>query len=218
MVERQIWFVPLLALCIGVALSQVTVAMRLNVEPQVFETLAQSGALASNTERENEEAVATAHRIEVVTAAAKAVLGVPLAVVLLSAAVRFAAWLLGRKTTYMSCFSAVAVALLPIAAYHVILFYMAYRQPLLLPRQLPELLVSSAKGWFPKVPSRFGSLLDAVDFFRLWSVLLLWLGLSQALTMSRTRALVLTLVLFSLFTLTFFVGLPAMAANSKGAP
>ncbi len=212
LVARKVWFVPLLVLALAVASSQVAIGLRLHVEPQVIAELSKAGDLAKQSERDIEEAVETAQRVALVSGAAKGLMATPLIALLLAAALRFVAWLLNRKTTFMACFSAICVCLLPIAVYHLTLAFMAFRQPLLLPRQVPTLLTSSLAPWLASVPSRFASLVDALDFFRLWSVGLLGLGLTQAFSLSKTKAFVFALVLFVLFTLTFFVGLPAIAA------
>jgi Yip1 domain len=213
LVERRIWFFPLLMLCGAIVLSQSTIAQRLHLEPQVVGKLAADGELAKLSEHEIEEAVEQAQRQTLVLGVALGVIGAPMGLLLLAAALRFTAWLLSKKTTFMACFSAIAVAFMPIAIYHLILTYMAFRQPLMVPAQVPEMLSSSLAPVLSAVPGRFKGLLEMSDFFRLWSVFLLSLGLTKAFSMSWLKSLMLGLFLFVLFGLLYFVGIPAMAAG-----
>jgi hypothetical protein len=58
--------------------------------------------------------------------------------------------------------------------------------------------------------------LRGVDFFNLWSVVLLGLGFSAATGMSRARAVVLGCALYLMFVGVVLVGLPGMAAAKMG--
>ncbi len=213
LVERRVWFFPLLLLCGALMLSQSTIAQRLHLEPQVVAKLSTDGELAKLSEHEIEEAVEQAQRQTLVLGVALGLFGAPLGLLLLAAALRFTAWLMSKKTTFMSCFSAVVVAFMPIAVYHLILAFMAFRQPLLMPAQVPGLLSSSLSPVLSSVPERFKGLLEMSDFFRLWSVFLLSLGLTKAFSMPWLKSLMLGLFLFILFGLLYFVGIPAMAAG-----
>jgi hypothetical protein len=113
--------------------------------------------------------------------------------------------------------SAAALAMLPIALYHLIFALCALAQHSLSETRVMDLVPSSLAaldGLSPKM----AKVLRGVDFFNLWSVVLLGLGFSSATGMSRGRSVLLFVVLYILFVGVFFIGVPAMMAGGPGGP
>jgi hypothetical protein len=113
--------------------------------------------------------------------------------------------------------SAAALAMLPIALYHVVFTICALAQHSLTETRVQDLVPSSLavlNGLSPKMTK----VLRGVDFFNLWSVGLLGLGFSSATGMRKSRAVLLCTVLYILFVGVFFIGVPAMMAEGFGGP
>lgn len=215
-VAARRWVWPLLLLCLTSAFAGVSFALRFDAQSAVVGRLQMTGELASITDHDLAEKIVQAQHLAIVSGVAKGVFVMPLIVLLLAAAVKFASWLIGRKTKFAQLFTAVAVAMIPIAVANVVFGVCALAQfsiPLDHVKGLvPSSLAALVHGHGPKL----GRLLTGVDFFNLWSVLLLGLGYAEASGMKKSRALIFALVLYVCFVGVFLVGLPAMGGGPGG--
>jgi len=167
------------------------------------------------TESEIAEEIQTASRKALVAGIAKGVFVMPLLTLMLAAALWVCAWLLDRSTPFGRLMSAAALAMLPIALYHLVFTFCALAQHSLSEARVQDLVPSSLavlSGLTPKMQR----VLRGVDFFNLWSVGLLGLGFSSATGMRKGRAVLLCTVLYLLFVGVFFIGLPAMNGGPGG--
>jgi hypothetical protein len=214
-VEAHRWMWPLLLLVVCVSASGTAFALRWDASPAVVQQLQMAGQLDGMTESELSEAIQSAPRKALVVSLLKGVLLMPLQTLVLAALLWVCAWLFDRSAPFGRLLSAAALAMLPIALYHLIFTVCAFAQPSLSEARVAELVPSSLAlldGLSPKVQR----VLSGVDFFNLWSVGLLGLGFSAATGMSRGRAVALGLVLYVLFVGVVFVGLPGIAAARAG--
>jgi hypothetical protein len=216
-VEAHRWMWPLLLLVVCVSASGTAFALRWDASPTVVQQLQMAGQLDGMTESELSEAIQSAPRKALVVSLLKGVLLMPLQTLVLAALLWVCAWLFDRSAPFGRLLSAAALAMLPIALYHLIFTVCAFAQPSLSEARVAELVPSSLAlldGLSPKVQR----VLSGVDFFNLWSVGLLGLGFSAATGMSRGRAVALGFVLYVLLVGVVFVGVPGiMAARAGGA-
>lgn len=208
-VSRKTWAVPLLAATLLAVLSGAAVASRLDLGQQVVAELSARGALANASEREVQESITRAERVRLVGAVASGLFGVPLLMLACAALLKLTLWLLGQSATYHALFSAACVAQLPAAVHDLIVGLAAIRQSALADSQVPSLVPSSLAA-LTHAPGPLARLAGGVDFFGLWSVALLGLGLAAASGMRRGRALLVSLVLYALYVAVFLVGLPGL--------
>ncbi|WP_224371391.1 YIP1 family protein [Hyalangium versicolor] len=219
-IEARRWVWPLLFLCFSVALSGTAFAMRWDAAPATLQRLETSGEISRYSESEIADEIQTASRKALVGGIAKGVFLMPLQVLVLAAVLWFAAWLFGTPTAFGRLMTVAAIALLPIALYHLIFAGCAAAQHTMTEARVATLVPSSLAalgGLSPKAQK----LLGAVDFFNLWSVGLLGLGFSSATGMRKSRALLLAVVLYAMFVGVFVIGLPAMGDGGppgKGGP
>lgn len=85
------------------------------------------------------------------------------------------------------------------------------------PRQVPALLPSSLAALVPSAPPPLAAALAAIELFNLWALWLVASGMARAAGTSRTRALVVTVVLF-LAAVAVLRVIPAAAAAAGGPP
>ena len=214
-VEAHRWMWPLLFLVLCVCASTTTFALRWDANGAVVQQLQAAGQLDKMTESELAEAIQSAPRKTLVLGVLSGVLLRPLMALLLAAALWVCAWLLDRKAAFGRLLSAAALAMLPIALYHLIFTLCLLAQPSLSEARAQDLVPSSLAalhGLSPKVER----VLRGVDFFNLWSVGLLGLGFSAATGMSRGRSVVLGYMLYAMFVGVVFVGVPGMMAGRVG--
>jgi len=205
------WAVPLLWLALTCAASGAAFASRVDPAAEVVAQMDQAGDLAKATDREITENIQKAQRIALVGGVAKGVFGMPLAVLALAVLVRLAVWLIGKKSTFSAVFTAVSVAMLPLALAYVVSALAALRQDVVSPQQSGELLVSSlAQVMHPAGPVAM-KLLGVVELFKVWTVLLLGLGLAEAAKMRKASGVVFAMVLYLLFSGFVSIGVPALA-------
>lgn len=216
-VEARRWVWPLLLLVLCVSVSGVSFSLRWDAGPAVVQRLQASGQLERMTESEIAEEIQTASRKALVGGIAKGVFVMPLLALVLAAALWVVAWLFETPTSFERLMSVAALALLPIALYHLIFALCALAQHSLSLARVEELVPSSLAaldGLSPKLKK----VLKAVDFFNLWSVGLMGLGFSSATGMRRGRAVLLCGVLYLLFIGVFSIGLPELMAGGPGGP
>ncbi|HYH98235.1 YIP1 family protein [Hyalangium sp.] len=214
-IEARRWVWPLLFLCLSVSLSGTAFALRWDAAPATIQRLQLSGEITRYSESELADEVQTSSRKALVGGIAKGVFLMPLQVLVLAAVLWFAAWLFGTPGAFGKMMAVAAIAMLPIALYHLIFASCAAAQYSMTESRVETLVPSSLAlldGLSPKVQK----VLKAVDFFNLWSVGLLGLGFSSATGMRRGRALLLAGVLYAMFVGVFMIGLPAMAGGPGG--
>lgn len=218
-VASRRWLWPLLILCLTSAFSGVAFASRFDAQAAVLSSLAQTGELETITDHDLAEKIVRSQHLAVVSGVAKGVFVMPFFVFLIAAAVKFASWLIGRKTKFVQLFTGVSVAFLPIALANLLFGICALAQ-LSIPLEAAKTLLPSSLGALIHVHSpKVGRLLAGVDFFNLWTVGLLGLGYAEASGMKKGRALIFVLILYVCFVGVFMVGLPAMAgAHPGGGP
>lgn len=215
-VDRQRFVWPLLAVCLAVSFSGLCFGLRLNPKPDVVRQMEQSGELAKASERELGEAVEQAQRIALVGGVAYGLFLMPIWALLMGLALKLSAWVLSRKVTYMKVFSVAVWALLPVAVSHVLRGVVALQQPVLSASMEKTLIPSSLAAWVVNVSPKVSSFLAQVDFFNLWSVMLLGLGFAAATRMKRMQGVAVSTVLYLMLSV-LQIGLPAlMAQGSKG--
>jgi hypothetical protein len=214
-VEAHRWVWPLLLLVLCVSASGTAFSLRWDASASVVQQLQMTGKLNGMTESELSEEIQSAPRKALIMGLLKGVLLMPLQTLLLAALLWVCAWLFDRSAPFGRLLSAAALAMLPIALYHLVFTVCALAQPSLSEARVQDLVPSSLAvldGLSPKLER----VMRGVDFFNLWSAVLLGLGFSAATGMSRGRAVVLWCVLYALFVGVMFVGLPGMAEAQMG--
>jgi hypothetical protein len=215
-VEAHRWVWPLLLLVVCVSASGTAFALRWDASSSVVQQLQMQGQLERMTESELSEAIESAPRKALVVSLLKGVLLMPLQTLLLAALLWVCAWLFDRSAPFGRLLSTAALAMLPIALYHLIFTVCAFAQPSLSEARVQDLVPCSLGAWNGLSP-KVERVLRGVDFFNLWSVGLLGLGFSAATGMSRGKSLALCLVLYAMLVGVVFVGMPGMAAARAGA-
>lgn len=213
-VGQKRWGIPLLLLMLASVFGGVAAASRLDLAPTVMQQLQMSGSLANMSDQDLAEKITSAQHLAIVGGVAKGLFLIPLLLLGATVAVKFAAWLIGRSTSFKSCLSVVAVAMLPLVVYQLAFGVVALFQLSLSPMQLPMLLPSSlaAISHSPKLMHA----LSGLDFFSLWGTALLGLGFAKASGMSRGRALIFAFVLYACWVGVAHIGAPAMMAQAGG--
>lgn len=214
-IEARRWVWPLVLLCLCVCLSGSAFALRWQAAPAVVQKLQSSGALSRYSESELADEIQTASRKALVGGIAKGVFVMPLTVLLLAAVLWFTGWLFGARAAFGKMMSVAAIAMLPIALYHLIFAVCALAQHTMTEAQVATLVPSNLavlRGLSPKLHP----VLAALDFFHLWSVALMGLGFASATGMRRGRALLLVGVLYAMYVGVFHVGLPAITDGRPG--
>lgn len=212
--ERK-WVVPLIWLMVTGAAAGAAFADRLDAAKEVLAKMAQKGELAKASEREVTEEIEQTQRIALVLGVAKAVFGMPLAVLLIAVALKILAWLLSRKSEFGALFTAACVAMLPAALYYLLAAVVALRQDVIAPSQAGKLMTSSLEPFFSGSGPGEGRVLAAIDFFNLWSAGLLGLGFAASTKLSPWRGVLLGLLLYVLFAAAILVGLPGLMGGMK---
>lgn len=215
-VDRRHWVLPLLALCLASALSGTVYGLKLDTARQVVPAMAQKGDLAKASEREISDKVEQAQRIALVAGVAKGALAMPLLMVLLAAALKLVAWLLVKPLPFASAFTVVALSTLPIALFQLI-FAVAIVQQDFVTVKSAEQLVPSSLAFLAEAPGALQRAWGAVDFFKLWSAVLLGLGFARATGVRWWRGIVLGLFLYVCFAAVLLVGLPGLAESMGDA-
>ncbi len=213
-VSERRWVVPLLWLMITGAAGGAAVAQRLDAAREVIPAMAEKGDLAKASEREVAEEVEQAERIALVAGVAKAVFGMPLAVLMMAVALKILAWLLGKKSEFGALFTSAALAMLPVALFYLLTAIIAFKQDVILPSQAGKLMVTSLQEFFPGPPGR-GRVLAAVDFFNLWSAALLGLGFAASVKIPAWKGVLFGLLLYVLYAAAILIGLPGVLGGMR---
>ncbi len=212
-VEARRWVWPLLILAVCVSASGTLFSLRWDAAPDVIRELQSSGGMAGLSEADLTDKIQTATRKSLVGAIAKGVFVMPLMTLLLACALWLAGWLFDRPAPFGRLMSAAAVALLPIALYHAIFTLCAAAQHTLTAAGAPRLVPSNLGVVLEGLSPKMMRVASAVDFFNLWSTVLLGLGFSAATGMPRGRAVVLALVMYAMFAGVVMIGLPSMGGG-----
>jgi hypothetical protein len=205
-IEARRWVWPLVLLALCVALSGTAFAMRWDAAPAVLQKLQTSGELARKSEAEISDEITTASRKALVGGIAKGVFVMPMMGLGLAALLWLCGWLFGTPAAFGRLMAAAAIALLPIALYHLIFAVCAFAQYTLTEARVLT-LVPSHLGLLQGLSPKLQRVAEKVDFFNLWSVGLLGLGFSSATGMRRGRAVLLMVVLYAMFVGVTAVGM-----------
>ncbi|RKG96453.1 YIP1 family protein [Corallococcus carmarthensis] len=211
-VEARRWLWPLLILAFCVALSGTVYALRWDATTSIVSALPTDSTASSVSESDIAEQIQTASRKALVGGIAKGIIVMPLMVLLLACILWVTAWLFNKPAAFGQLLAAAAVALLPIALYHLIYAVCAGYQHSLTELRA-ERLVPSNLALLDGLSPKMQRVLKGVDFFNLWSVGLLGVGFSTATGMRLGRSLALVAVLYLMYVGVFLVGLPAGGAK-----
>jgi hypothetical protein len=210
-VESQRWFFALSLASIVTAASGAVLALRLDAARVVIPKMAMAGELAKASEREISEAIQQAQRIALVGGIAKGLLLMPLIVLLLGVVLKVAAWLIGRKALFISCFTAAALTMLPVAIFHLVEIVIAFSQAVLTPAALSA-LVPASPGF--ETSAKLATVLKTVDFFNLWAALVMGLGFAAASQWRPWKGALFGLLLYVLYAGVFLIGVPAIMSGA----
>lgn len=207
-VEARRWVWPLVILALCVSASGTLYSLRWDAAPDVIRELQASGGLAGMSEADLTENIQTATRKALVGGIAKGIFVMPMLGLLLACVLWVVGWLFDRQAPFERLMSAAALALLPIALYHLIFALCAAAQHSLTAARAAQLVPSHLGAVLSGLSPKMLRVASAVDFFNLWSACLLGLGFSAATGMSRGRAVVLGLVMYAMFAGVVMIGLP----------
>ena len=217
MVEARKWLIPMLILGVVTAASGAVLSSHVDQSRVAIPKMQQSGELAKASEREITEEIQQTERIGLVVSIVVGVFAMPLLILGLAVLLKVLAWLVGRKASFGAVFTTAAVGLLPIAVLKLVILIAAARQPILSPDVAAALVPTSLKdvlsGQFSEPVKRA---LGAVNFFHLWSVLLVAMGFAASTQMKPWRALALSIFVYTLLAGAIGVGLPGLM--SSGGP
>jgi len=212
-IERRRFVWPLLILMAAVAFSGAALATRWDAAPTVVAKLSATGELAGTTERELASKITTTARIALVGGVARGIFLMPLIALLLSVGLKIAGWLVGRSIGFGASFTTVSLALLPTAAYHLLVGVVALSSTVVVEPDASKVVPSHLGQFIDGLSPALVRLASVVDFFNLWAVALLGLGYAAATGMRRGRALLFALVLYLAWAGVFLVGLPGMGGG-----
>ncbi|QSQ25590.1 YIP1 family protein [Pyxidicoccus parkwayensis] len=210
-VEARRWVWPLLILALCVSASGTLFSLRWDAAPDVIRDLMGSGGLTGMSEADLTDNIQTATRKALVGGIAKGIFLMPLTALLLACALWVVGWLFDRPAPFERLMSAAALALLPIALYHLIFTVCLAAQHSVTAARAAQLVPSHLGALLHDLSPKMMRVASAVDFFNLWSAGLLGLGFSAATGMSKGRAIALALVLYAMYAGVTMIGLPAMA-------
>ena len=211
MVESRKWLIPLMLLAVVTAASGAVLSARIDQSRVVIPKMQMSGELGKASEREITEEIEQSERIGLVSSIAIGVFVMPLAVLVLATFLKLLAWLVGRKAFFGAVFTTAAVGLLPLAMLRLVVLVSAMRQPVMSPDVAMALVPSSLADVLTGTYSEpIKHALAAVNFFYLWSVVLIALGFAASTQMKPWRAVLLAVFVYALVAGAVTVGLPGL--------
>lgn len=210
MVEQRRWLVPVLLAALLTAGAGAVIALRLDATRLVIPKMQMSGELMKASEREVNEAVEQAQRVALVSGVAKGLLLVPLLMLALAVALKFAAWLLGRQALFADLITVAALSMLPVALFHGIEVVAALRLEVITPKVAETLVPSSIGALVSRGPPGLLRVYKALDLVNVWASLMLGLGFAAASKWSPWKGALFGLFLYALFAAAFLVGLPGL--------
>ncbi len=209
LVAQRRWLVPLVLLAVLTALAGALIASRIDASRVVIPKMQMTGELLKASEREVNEAIEQAERVALVGGVAKGLLLMPLLVLLLSVALKVAAWLIGRKALFGELFTVAALTMLPVSLFHGIEAISALRVDLMTPAVAQALVPSSLAALLQGGPGLM-RVYAAIDLVNIWAALLMGLGFAAASKWSLWKGALFGLFLYVLFAAAFMVGLPGL--------
>jgi len=212
-VENTRFGLPMVAAMVTGCLASVAYYLRWDSASHVIGELAASGQLQRSTESEIAEQILTAQRVALIGGLGKAIFVTPVLMLLVAVALKATAVLLERRAPFARCFTAGALAFLPLSVGRLALALVTLRQASVSNHQMATLLPSSLAALWPSLSPAAMRAASAVDFFSLWSAAVLGLGFSAASGLSRPRGLLVGLVLYAMYTGVFAIGLPGMSGG-----
>lgn len=214
-VEARRWVWPVLFLALSVSVAGTLFSLRWDAAPDVIRELQATGGMAGLSEADLTDKIQTATRKSLVGAIARGVFLMPLVTLALACALWVVAWLFDRPAPFGRLMSAAAVSMLPIALYNAIFALCAAAQHTLTAAGAERLVPSNLAMVFSDLSPKMMRVATAVDFFNLWSTVLLGLGFAAATGMRRGRAVGLALVLYAMYAGVVMVGLPVMMGGGR---
>jgi len=212
-VEARRWVLPLLILGLCVSASGTLFSLRWDASPDVIRQLQSSGQLMGLSEADLLDKIQTESRKALVGGVAKGVLLMPLMALALACILWVVSWLFDRPAPFERLMSAAAIALLPIALYHLIFTLCVAAQHTITVSRVVNLVPSNLGVVLQGLSPKMQRVASAVDFFNLWSTGLLGLGFSAATGMSRRRALLIAVALYAMYAGVFLIGLPGQGGG-----
>ncbi|MFP2925932.1 YIP1 family protein [Pyxidicoccus sp. 3LG] len=212
-VEARRWVWPLLILALCVSASGTLYSLRWDAAPDVIRELQATGEMNGLSEADLTDKIQTASRKALVGGIAKGVFVMPLMALLLACGLWVVGWLFDRPAPFERLMSVAALAMLPIALYHLIFTICAAAQHSLTATRAAQLVPSNLGVILTGLSPKMMGVASAVDFFNLWSAGLMGLGFSAATGMSRGRAVILAVVLYAMYAGVVMIGMPAMGGG-----
>ncbi len=154
------------------------------------------------TPHERNQALETANKLYQVTTWGLAAAGSAASALLVAVALWLAFRVAGAKAGFKASFTVAAHALVPQALKALLLVPAVLVRKQVEPSALSSLLPSTLTSLLPSsfsAPAPVMAALGALDFFTLWSLVLLGLGMTQASGASRLRSSLVMLVLFAAY-------------------
>jgi hypothetical protein len=175
-----------LALLVGLYLTvPLTLIGRFEMRPSVLADVMSNPETASITDRELDEKVVQAGKLELAKEVAGALFGPPTRALVLTVGM----WLLGRllmgKPKFGVLFSLALAATLPLGLRAAARALVIHSQPRWEPAELLKLLPSGALEWWPALHAPWW---QGLDFFRLWVAALLGVALGVSSQFGPVRA------------------------------
>jgi hypothetical protein len=206
--RRALW--PVVLLTLATAFSGAAFAVRWNAAPSIIKELEMSGQLKGMPEADLADKIQQAERLKLVTGIAGGVVMPALTVLGIAVVLALLAWLLGKKGSFSSFFTAAAVGLLPIALSRFLYGLVALVQSSVSEERAATLLPSSLAAIFHAHSPKVMRLLTSIDFFSLWAALLVGVGFAAVVGMRRRQGLWVGGALFLAQLCVFGLGLPAL--------
>lgn len=204
----------LLVTTIAALLNAAVMTTRLDTSAAVEQQLERSGAAASMTPHEREEKLESARKIGVVGAYAGAALMPSLTALAIAVALWLAFAVASKRPSFGATFAVAAYGQLPLAVKSLAVIPALLARDAVLVWEVPRLLPSHLGTLLgPGRPGPLAALLASVDLFSLWAVALTAIGMHAVSGVSRTRAAVVTVVMWASYVAVFQVSL----ASSMGA-
>jgi hypothetical protein len=185
----RVWAPLLFALGAAAVLGAAAIP-RIDPEGEVLARLDRDGRLKEMSEREVTEELDLKTRVGQAGVAAQLALFPPLRLLGLAVAGVLLARLLGGRASFKSSAAAAAAALLPLAAHDLVAAVAALQSSSLVPGDMADLVPLHAGALLPRdAPRALAGFARGADAFALWSAGVFALGLAQAASIPRLRAL-----------------------------
>ena len=204
--RRALW--PVVLLCLCTAFAGAAFAVRWNAGPSIIRGLEMSGQLKGMPEADLADQIQQAERLKLVTGIAGGLVMPALMVLGIAVVLSILAWLLGKKGSFKSFFTAAAVGTLPLALARFLYGLVALVQSSLSEDRAATLLPSTLASVIHAPSPKLMRLLSSVDFFHIWTALLIGVGFAAVVGMRRRQGLIVGASLF-LAEVCVALGIPA---------